>query len=85
MDLSKAGLVICMTLVIVIGINIFIYVAATRRNTAGEIEMMRTAFKRARNPWQTEDNALAELSKLVADFKDQEKDSRKETEPNHGE
>jgi hypothetical protein len=84
MDLSRAGLVICLTLVIVIGINAFIYVAATRRNTAGEIRMMRNAFKRIRNPWETEDNALAELSQLVAQFKDQKNDEEKETEPKDG-
>ena len=63
-------LVIGLTLLIVVGVNVLIYFSVTRKNTIGQIELLRRAAKQARNPWEVEDNALAELSKLVADLKE---------------
>lgn len=63
-------LVIGLTLLIVIGVNVLIYFSVTRKGTIGQIELLRRAAKQARNPWEVEDNALAELSKLVADLKE---------------
>jgi len=65
MDLEKAGLVICLTLFIVIGVNAAIYAAVSRGKTAGQIELIRRAARRAKDPWEEEDQALKELSKRV--------------------
>ncbi|UCH59194.1 MAG: hypothetical protein JSV61_13370 [Anaerolineales bacterium] len=69
MDPGKAGLVICLTLFIVIGINAAIYASIRRGNTVGQIELLRKAAKRARNPWEDEDEALKELSKRVSELR----------------
>jgi len=63
-------LVIGLTLLIVIGVNVLIYFSVTRKGTIGQIELLRRAAKQARNPWEVEDNSLAELSKLVAELKE---------------
>jgi hypothetical protein len=76
-DPGKVLLVIGLTLLIVIGVNVVIYFSVTRKSSIGQIELLRRAAKQARNPWEVEDNSLAELSRLVADLKEkpsQEKD-----------
>ena len=62
MDPNKAILVCCITLVLVIGINVAIYVSVTRKNTVGQIELLRRAARQARNPWGKEDKDLQELA-----------------------
>ncbi|HSF80976.1 MAG TPA: hypothetical protein VLA49_07065 [Anaerolineales bacterium] len=69
MELEKAGLVICLTLFIVIGINAAIYASLRRGNTVGQIELLRKAATSARKPWQAEDEALDELSKRVNELR----------------
>ena len=69
-DPGKVMLVIGLTLLIVVGVNVLIYFSVTRKGTIGQIELLRRAAKQARNPWEVEDNALAELSKLVAELKE---------------
>ena len=69
-DPGKVLLVIGLTLLIVIGVNVLIYFSVTRKGTIGQIELMRRAAKQARNPWEVEDNALSELSRLVANLKE---------------
>jgi len=69
-DPGKVMLVIGLTLLIVIGVNVLIYFSVTRKGTIGQIELLRRAAKQARNPWEVEDNSLAELSKLVAELKE---------------
>jgi hypothetical protein len=82
MDLEKAALVVCLTLFIVIGFNALIYISVSRGDTAGTIELFRRATRRARNPWQPEDDDLEELSRLVSGLKaeDQGKKESKKTE-----
>ena len=79
MDYSKAALVIFLTLVIVIGFNVVIYFSYSKRNGGGggSVDMLRSAFKRARNPWEIEDSNLKELSERVAELK---KDAHKNHE-----
>ena len=79
MDYSKAALVIFLTLVIVIGFNVVIYFSYSKRNGSGggAVDMLRSAFKRARNPWEIEDSNLKELSERVAELK---KDAHKNQE-----
>lgn len=71
MDTGRAALVIFLTLVIVIGVNVLIYLSLRNRSSIGQIEMLRRAARRARNPWEDEDNDLRELSRRVAEFKRQ--------------
>jgi hypothetical protein len=50
MDLSKAALVICITLVIVIVINAAIYATYRRGRGPSTIDMFRQAARTARDP-----------------------------------
>ena len=68
MDTSKAWMVICITVFLVVGINAWIYAAVSRRGSIGQIELLRRATQRAKDPWQSENNDLAELSRLVKDI-----------------
>lgn len=74
MDTSKVPLVLCLTLVIVIGINAALYVSLRGGSTAGQIELFRRAAQRARQPWKDEEDALNELSKRVAALKSEKKE-----------
>ncbi len=68
MDTGRAILVICLTLIVVVGINAAIYVMVKGKNTVGQIELLRRAAQRARDPWQSEDASLRELSQRVANL-----------------
>ena len=63
---EKVTLVVGLTMLIVIGVNVILYFAFRDRSLPHQIDLFRKAAKRARNPWQDEDDALGELSKLVA-------------------
>ena len=63
---EKVTLVIGLTLLIVIGVNVILYFAFKDRSLPHQIELFRRASRRARNPWQDEDEALEQLSELVA-------------------
>ena len=80
MDYSKAALVIFLTLVIVIGFNVVIYFSYSKRNGGGgSVDMLRSAFKRARNPWEIEDSNLKELSERVAELKKEAHKNQEDT------
>lgn len=66
MDSDKALIVVCLTLLIVIGINAAIYVMVRGSGTVTQVELMRRALGRARKPWSDEEEALQELSQRVA-------------------
>lgn len=72
MDPSKALLVVLITLVIVVGVNVAIYYGVMRKNTrnssVGQIELLRRAAGRVKDPWEVENTNLSELSKLVKDL-----------------
>lgn len=73
MDVTKALLVVVITLVIVVGINAAIYIGVTRKNSRnsslGQIELLRKAAGRVKDPWESENTNLSELSRLVKDFR----------------
>lgn len=69
MDATKIVLVVCITLVAVAILNAAIFAALRRGNEAGQIELLRRAVRRSRQPWQREEEALNELSKRVEDLK----------------
>ncbi len=68
MDTGKAVLVVAITLILVVAINAWIYFAFSRKNTIGQIEILQRAARQLKNPWQSEDNDLQELSRLVKDM-----------------
>ena len=70
MDLSRAALVVCITIAIVIAFNAAIYATYRRGKGPSTIDMFRTAARTARDPWKGEDDALEELSRLTAQFRD---------------
>jgi hypothetical protein len=84
MDSNRIFLVIVLTAVIVIGINGLLYVAFRRGNEANMIDLTRKALQKTRNPWQEEDEALQELSRLVADLKAKEKTTHPESIAENG-
>ena len=67
---EKVTLVIGLTLLIVIGANVILFFAFRDRSLPHQIELFRRAARRARNPWQDEDDALGELSDLVSKLED---------------
>jgi hypothetical protein len=71
-DFEKLLLVICLTVLIVAGLNALAYAALRRGDEANMIELTRKAAQRARNPWKDEEMALQELSRLVTSLKENE-------------
>lgn len=69
MDPNRVFLVICLTIVAVVAFNVIIYLSLRRGNEVNTIDMFRKAARRARDPWKDEDDALKELSNLVASLK----------------
>lgn len=65
MDLGKASLVICITLVAVVALNLLIYFVFRRGVKLKEIELMRQITIDSRQPFRKELEELEELSKLV--------------------
>jgi len=80
MDLDRAFLVICLTVGVVVLVNIMIYLSLRRGNEVTTVDLMRKAAMRARNPWKDEDDALQELSDIVAGLRsdNQQSDSQQE-------
>jgi hypothetical protein len=68
---ERASLVICLTVVMVIFINLAIFSLLRRGpgSNINQVEMLRRAARRARQPWQEEDDNLKELSRQVAALK----------------
>jgi hypothetical protein len=72
MDTTKIVLVVCITLAVVAILNAAIFAALRRGNEAGQIDLFQRAVRRSRQPWQSEDDALHELSKRVQELKRKE-------------
>ena len=73
---------LCLVVGLVVGINILLFSGVKRSSLIqglfGDVDMFRRAGKRARNPWQDEDESLQELSTLVKILKGE---NDKEPEP----
>jgi len=67
---SSDLLVFLIAFILIVGVNAAIILSARRNTAAG---LWRKALRRARNPWETENKDLEELSKLVEQLKDQDK------------
>lgn len=65
MDYSKALLIVFIALLVVVFINAAIYYSLSKKNSIGEIELLRKAANRAKDPWEVENTNLTELSSLV--------------------
>lgn len=65
MDLGKASLVICITLVAVISFNLLIYFTLRRGVKLNELELMRQITSSSSQPFRKELEELDELSQLV--------------------
>jgi hypothetical protein len=69
MDFTRALIIVGLALGLVVVINLGLYLLLTRKNTFFEIDLFRKAAGRARQPWQSEDDALEELSERVKHLK----------------
>ena len=78
LDFSRAVPIVCVALFLVVGINAFLFVSLSRKNNVGQIELMRRAAKRARDPWEQETNDLQELSRIVAELKNKKSEDADE-------
>lgn len=81
LDLGRAALVVILALVGVVFINVAIYYMVKGKGTIGQIQMIRKAAGRARNPWEGEDQALQDLSELVKQLKNPAPDQASPDEP----
>ena len=82
MDLDRAFLVICLTVGAVILFNVMIYLSLRRGNEVTTVDLMRNAARRARNPWKDEDDALQELSDIVAGLRSDSENADSNQEKN---
>lgn len=73
MDSEKVTLVVCLTLLIVIGLNAAIYAWAHRRGAIKQTDWIQKSAQRIRQPWQDEDQSLEDLARRVADLKNEGK------------
>lgn len=70
MDYERVFWVVCITVLIVVGFNVVIYLGFRRESSTSEmIESLRRAAQQAKNPWKEEDASLSELSRLVSNLK----------------
>lgn len=65
-------LALCLVLILGLGFPISLLLAARRGEKIQEFSLYKKAAKRARNPWQPEDDQLDELSKRVEKLKDKQ-------------
>ncbi len=71
MDPGQLIFLFCLVAFIVIGINAFLYVTLKQRSTITQVDLLRKAADRARDPWGEENANLAELSARIADLREQ--------------
>jgi len=80
MDPGKALLVIGITLIVVIGVNVLIYLSARSDRTVKQVQLFRRAAKRIRSPWIVEDTMLEELAQAAARLKEDKAGRESEAE-----
>ncbi len=80
MVISKTSLILGIVIFLVVGVNALAYLSLRKKNTLNEIELFRRASKRASRPWEKEENNLAELSRLVQQFKHPEDEGSNENQ-----
>jgi hypothetical protein len=63
-------LALVIVIVLVVGVNGLLLVALRKGRDIQQIQLWQKAGQRARNPWQSENQDLAELSRLVSQLKE---------------
>ena len=63
---------LCGVLFIGLGLPISLLLSARRGQNLDEVTLVKKAAKRARNPWQVEDEQLSELAQRVDKLKDEQ-------------
>lgn len=76
----KLLLVLCLVIGLVVGINGLLLLNLRRGRSLREFQLLRKAGRRARDPWQPENQDLAELSRLVAGLEKSEQEVEEETD-----
>jgi hypothetical protein len=71
MDPGQYIFLFCLVAFIVIGINAFLYVSLKQKSTVNQVDLLRKAAERARDPWGEENANLAELSNRIAELREQ--------------
>jgi hypothetical protein len=72
MDLEKAGLVVCITVAVVVLINVGLISLARRGRLADDIKRTIAAANRGNSAWRQDDETMTELSRRVNELKQQE-------------
>jgi hypothetical protein len=72
MDLEKAGLVVCITVAVVVLINVSLISLARRGRLADDIKRTIAAANRGNSAWRQDDETMTELSRRVNELKQQE-------------
>ncbi len=75
---TKVLIALLLVIGLVVIINGALVLMMRRGRDLEHIEMWKRAAHRARNPWKEEDQALQELSRLVAQFKEKEEGGENE-------
>lgn len=69
---GRLYLVLCILLVLGLGVPASLYLTARRGQGLEQIELLKRAAKRARNPWQAEDDRLDKLARKVDELRPKE-------------
>jgi hypothetical protein len=80
MDTDRAALVVGAALLLVIVINLGLVVGLLRSKPADQVRRWLGAARRMGDPWSEEDQALEELRKRVAAFRQDREDRGSEDE-----
>ncbi|HEY71419.1 MAG TPA: hypothetical protein G4O08_12640 [Anaerolineae bacterium] len=78
MDTGRVLLITGLILILVIVFNVILYFASTSRSTRQQLRIIGKLAKQARNPWQSEDEALAELRERITELESVEDDEQEE-------
>jgi hypothetical protein len=78
MDTGNALLITGLILILVIIFNVILYFASTSRSTHQQLRIIGKLAKQARNPWQKEDRALAELRERITELGSVKDDEQEE-------
>ena len=68
MNIQQNGigfLIIGIVVVFIVAINISLISALKNKSINKPMDIYKSAFDRAKSPWQSEDDALKELSKMI--------------------
>ena len=73
--ISSAGYIALVLIILfVVGINLYLFQALRGKNGSSEIDIIRKAGNRLKQPWKPEDDQLETLSKMVDRLQSQERE-----------